>query len=81
MHLVGPGEGCRCWSTSWSSSGSDAYLYTKLAGEDTDDVLHPSDVVVRTEPRTAPEAGQTLWLGVREGALHVFDAATQQRVD
>ena len=60
--------------------GSDAFLYTKLAGEDTDDALHPSDVVIRTEPRSAPALGEKLWLGVREGALHVFDAATQQRV-
>ncbi|MCW2507662.1 MAG: sugar transporter ATP-binding protein [Modestobacter sp.] len=81
MHQVGPGEGIPVLVTVVEQLGSDAYLYTKLAGEGTDDVLHPSDVVVRTDPRTAATAGQQLWLGVREGALHVFDASTSQRVD
>ena len=40
-----------------------------------------SDLVVRTEPRTPVAAGQQLWLGADRGALHVFDAQTQQRVD
>jgi multiple sugar transport system ATP-binding protein len=81
MHLVGPGQGVPVLVNVVEQLGSDAFLYTKLAGEDTDDVLHPSDVVIRTEPRSAPAMGEKLWLGVREGALHVFDAATQQRVE
>jgi multiple sugar transport system ATP-binding protein len=81
MHLVGPGKGVPVLVNVVEQLGSDAYLYTKLADEDTDDVLHPSDVVVRTEPRSAAAVGQKLWLGVREGALHVFDASTRQRID
>jgi len=81
MTLVGEGQGLPVLVNVVEQLGSDAYLYTKLAGESTDDVLHPSDVVVRTEPRTAAAAGQKLWLGVREGDLHVFDAKTSQRVD
>jgi multiple sugar transport system ATP-binding protein len=61
--------------------GADAYLYTKLAAESTEDVLHPSDIVVRTAPRTPVTAGQRLWLDVREGGLHVFDPQSHQRVD
>src|SRR3954447_17309178 len=53
MHLVEPGEGLPVLVNVVEQLGSDAYLYTKLAGERTDDVLHPSDVVVRTDPRTA----------------------------
>ncbi|MFW3171193.1 ABC transporter ATP-binding protein [Geodermatophilus sp. CPCC 206100] len=60
--------------------GSDAYLYATLAGTG-DDVLHTSDVVVRTEPRQAASVGDTVWLRVREDCLHVFDPATQLRVD
>ena len=52
MHLVGPGEGVPVLVNVVEQLGSDAFLYTKLAGEDTDDVLHPSDVVIRTEPRS-----------------------------
>jgi multiple sugar transport system ATP-binding protein len=81
VQLVGPGEGLPVTVNVVEQLGADAYLYTKLAGESTEDVLHPSDVVLRTEPRSAPTAGQTLHLRVREGGLHVFDPATQQRVD
>ncbi|WP_369140905.1 ABC transporter ATP-binding protein [Modestobacter versicolor] len=79
LHLVGRGEGVPVEVNVVEQLGADAYLYTTLAGGD-DDVMHTSDVVVRTEPRSAPAAGQQLWLDVREGDLHVFDAATQQRV-
>ena len=81
VQLVGPGEGIPVAVNVVEQLGSDAFLYTKLASEVTDDVLHPSDVVVRTEPRTGAAAGQQLHLGVREGGLHVFSPETQQRVD
>ena len=81
VQLVGAGQGVPVVVNVVEQLGSDAFLYTKLASEVTDDVLHPSDVVVRTEPRTAAAAGQQLYLGVREGGLHVFDPETQQRVD
>ncbi|MBB3676902.1 ABC transporter ATP-binding protein [Modestobacter versicolor] len=80
LHLVGEGQGVPVEVNVVEQLGSDAYLYTTLGTGD-DDVMHTSDVVVRTEPRSAPAAGQKLWLGVREGDLHVFDASTQQRVD
>ena len=81
IQLVGPGQGVPVVVNVVEQLGSDAFLYTKLASEHTDDVLHPSDIVVRTEPRTAAAAGHQLFLGVREGGLHVFDPSTQQRVD
>jgi multiple sugar transport system ATP-binding protein len=81
LELGGPGEGIPVVVTVVEQLGSDAYVYTKLAGEDTSDPLHPSDVVVRTEPRLAAEAGRTLWLRVREGSLHVFDPSSGLRVD
>jgi ABC-type Fe3+/spermidine/putrescine transport system ATPase subunit len=46
-----------------------------------EDALHPSDVVVRTEPLRAAALGETIWLRVRQGGLHVFDPATELRVD
>jgi multiple sugar transport system ATP-binding protein len=78
--LGGPGEGVPVVVNVVEHLGSDAYLYTKLAGESTDDVLHPSDIVVRTAPSAAPRAGERAWLRVRDGALHVFDPATELRV-
>ena len=81
LHVVGPGQGLPVVVDAVEHLGSDAFLYTSLPGHDAERVLHASDVVVRTEPRSPVTAGQTLELGVRPEALHVFDPASQQRVD
>jgi multiple sugar transport system ATP-binding protein len=81
VQLAGPGEGVPVVVNVVEQLGSDAYLYTKLDGESTDDVLNPSDVVVRTEPHAAPPVAETVWLHVREGGLHLFDPITELRVD
>jgi multiple sugar transport system ATP-binding protein len=81
LELVGPGDGVPVVVNVVEELGSDAYLYTKLAGQSTEDPLHPSDIVVRTEPRRAAPLGDTVWLRVREGGLHVFDPTSQLRVD
>ena len=80
LERAAPGEGLPVVVNVVEQLGSDAYLYTKLRGVATDDVLNPADVVVRTDPRAVPTQGDTLWLRVREGELHVFDSATQLRV-
>jgi multiple sugar transport system ATP-binding protein len=80
VELVPAGQGLPVVVNVVEQLGSDAYLYTKLADERTDDVLHPSDLVVRTEPRTSATAGTDLTLAVREGGLHVFDPDTGLRV-
>jgi multiple sugar transport system ATP-binding protein len=81
VRVVGPEEGLPVVVNVVEQLGSDAFLYTKLAGRSTDDVLNPSDIVVRTEPHAAPRMAETVWLGVREGGLHVFDPTTELRVD
>ncbi|WP_104525812.1 ABC transporter ATP-binding protein [Blastococcus atacamensis] len=81
LQVVGPGEGIPVVVNVVEELGSDAYLYTKLAADRTDDVLHPSDVVVRTAPRSTPASGDRLHLAVRPGHLHVFDPTTGLRVD
>ncbi|WP_222192692.1 ABC transporter ATP-binding protein [Modestobacter italicus] len=80
VRLAGPGEGLPVRVDVVEQLGSDAFLYTSLA-DAPDDVLHSADLVVRTEPRTPVTTGQQLWLSADRGALHVFDAQTQQRVD
>jgi len=80
VELVDPGDGIPVVVNVVEQLGSDAYLYATLAGEDSTDPLHPSDVVVRTEPRRAPEIGSTVWLRVPEHGLHVFDPVSQARV-
>jgi multiple sugar transport system ATP-binding protein len=80
LELGGPGDGVAVTVNVVEQLGSDAYLYATLAGEQLDP-LHPSDVVVRVEPRRAPDIGATLWLRVPDHALHVFDPVSQARVD
>jgi multiple sugar transport system ATP-binding protein len=80
LELGEPGTGFPVTVNVVEQLGSDAYLYATLAGEQVDP-LHPSDVVVRVEPRRAPDIGATLWLQVPEHGLHVFDPTSQARVD
>ncbi|MCZ2857247.1 ABC transporter ATP-binding protein [Blastococcus sp. VKM Ac-2987] len=81
LELVPPGEGVPVVVGVVEQLGSDAYLYGTVGDERSGAPLQTSDVVVRTEPRHAPEPGQTVWLRVREDALHVFDPVSQVRVD
>ena len=81
VQMATDGEGLPIVINVVEHLGADAYVYTKLAGEDTDDVLNLSDVVVRTEPSAAPPIGGTVRLRVPAGALHVFDPTTGLRVD
>ena len=81
LETTAPGDGLPVVVNVVEQLGSDAYVYATLAGESTEDPLHPSDVVVRVDPRRAPAIGSTLWLRVPDHALHVFDPASQVRVD
>jgi multiple sugar transport system ATP-binding protein len=81
--VVAPGAGLPVLVNVVEQLGADAFLYTTLSGEEggAADVLHPSDVVVRTDPRSAVPVGAQIGLHVREDELHVFDATTGLRVD
>ncbi|PWW24933.1 multiple sugar transport system ATP-binding protein [Geodermatophilus normandii] len=81
LETAPPGEGVPVVVNVVEQLGSDAFLYATLGADDDGDVLHTADVVVRTDPRSAAAVGQTVHLRVREDGLHVFDPATQRRVD
>ncbi len=78
---LGAGDGVPVVVDVVEQLGSDAYLYATLGAADDGDVLHTADLVVRTEPRSAPAVGEPVTLRVREDHLHVFDPVTQLRVD
>jgi multiple sugar transport system ATP-binding protein len=80
LELAGPGDGIPVTVNVVEQLGSDSYLYATLAGEQSDP-LHPSDVVVRVEPRQAPDIGATVCLRVPDHGLHVFDPTSRTRVD
>ncbi|NEK84651.1 sn-glycerol-3-phosphate ABC transporter ATP-binding protein UgpC [Blastococcus saxobsidens] len=81
LEAAAPGEGFPVVVDVVEQLGSDAFLYTRLPVGDTGEQLHSSDVVVRVEPRSAPPVGATVWLRGAAGGLHVFDPASQARVD
>src|SRR5690606_33611098 len=49
--------------------GSDAFV----SGE--------SQIIVRVDPRSIPQKGDTLWVAIRPGERHVFAAASGNRID
>jgi len=61
--------------------GSDAYVYGELAqtGEPGQAVTS-GQVIARVEPHDPPRKGQTVWLTMRPGSVHVFSAETDQRL-
>ncbi|VEG29473.1 ABC transporter ATP-binding protein [Actinomyces howellii] len=65
--------------------GSDAYIYGELVGaEGSDDKLgsgeDSSQIIVRVPPRTAPEAGETVYVRIKPGEEHIFSASTGERL-
>lgn len=65
--------------------GSDAYVYGELVGnEGSDSKLgsgeDSSQVIVRVPPRTAPDAGETIYVRIRPGQEHIFSASTGERL-
>jgi multiple sugar transport system ATP-binding protein len=59
--------------------GADAYLYGSLLGRE--DVLTTEvDVVARIDPRRVPANGERVKLRVEHESLHVFSAATGERL-
>jgi multiple sugar transport system ATP-binding protein len=56
--------------------GSDAFLYGTVEGDAGD--LH--DVVARVDPRKPPMKGDIVHLRIREGAEHLFDLGTGERI-
>src|SRR3954447_2809006 len=62
--------------------GSDAYVYGELAqaAEAGQAALTSEQVIARVEPHDPPRKGQTVWLTMRPGSLHVFSAETNQRL-
>ncbi|MDO4243983.1 MAG: sn-glycerol-3-phosphate ABC transporter ATP-binding protein UgpC [Actinomyces sp.] len=65
--------------------GSDAYIYGELVGaEGSEDKLgsgeDSSQIIVRVPPRTAPEAGETIYVRIKPGEEHIFSASTGERL-
>ncbi len=59
--------------------GSDAYLYGELVDE-TSEKMTSEQIVARIDPTDVPAKGSTVWLQIREGRQHVFDATSGERL-
>jgi multiple sugar transport system ATP-binding protein len=60
--------------------GADAFAYGQIVGLDPAASLLQPQVIVRTDPRSVPAKGATAWVTIRPGDLHVFSAATGERL-
>jgi multiple sugar transport system ATP-binding protein len=88
LELVGPGEGFPVAVDVVEELGSDAYVYGSF-GAEVETTAGPAgdgaatrghDVVMRVDPRTAPAKGSTVYARVRAGEVHLFDAASGERI-
>ncbi len=63
--------------------GSDAYVYGTLAGQDAVAVRETTsqNIIVRVDPRKAPNKGETFNVRFRPGEVHLFDTTSGQRID
>ena len=65
--------------------GSDAYIYGELVGAEGSEAKlgsgeDSSQIIVRVPPRTAPGAGETVYVRIKPGQEHIFSAATGERL-
>lgn len=67
--------------------GSDAYIYGHHVGTDAErheldvtDLTETNDIVVRTAPNSAPTPGSKVFGRINPQAIHVFSAATGERL-
>lgn len=42
--------------------------------------MRSNEIVARIDPNDVPAKGSTVWLQIREGKQHVFDAETGERL-
>jgi multiple sugar transport system ATP-binding protein len=61
--------------------GAEAYVYAQLADDRVRSLTAGSDIIARTEPRTAPAIGDEVHLEVKDGAILLFDIETGQRTN
>ncbi|MBA2443792.1 MAG: sn-glycerol-3-phosphate ABC transporter ATP-binding protein UgpC [Nocardioidaceae bacterium] len=60
--------------------GADAFLYGKADDASGDKIASGTDITIRVEARRNFEKGQTVMVTAEPKEIHVFDAATGQRV-
>jgi len=83
LALVAPGDGAPALRTVVNvveELGAEAYVYAQLAERFGGSLTAESDIIARTEPRTAPSIGDEVYLQVKEGAMLLFDVETGQRI-
>ena len=92
MTLGQQGEGAQVRINLVEELGADAYAYGRLADEsgtletvvtekaDDDEDASSDTIVMRADGRTPPRAGETVWMVPKVEHVHLFDAATGDRL-
>ena len=80
VELLGHGaDGLRVTVEVVEELGSDAYVMASF--HDHEGVFDLADVVARVDPRRAPAKGEAIVLRIRAEELHLFSAATGERLN
>ena len=61
--------------------GSDAFVYGELADQAPSENVTSDQIIARVEPRHAPKKGETVFMKIRPGKEHVFDADSGERLN
>ncbi|MFF0905668.1 UNVERIFIED_CONTAM: sugar ABC transporter ATP-binding protein, partial [Kocuria sp. CPCC 205316] len=93
LHLAAEGEGLPIEADVVEELGADAFVYGRLAPVTAANTVVPVDsttggeddpqaheFIVRVEGRTPPRAGATIWVAPNLEHVHLFDAATGNRL-
>jgi len=80
LRLAGEGAGIPAVVNLVEELGSEAYVYCHLAGNAKDAITAMPDVIVRVDPRGAPNSGDKVELHVEEDSMLLFDCESGARI-
>ena len=80
LELVGEGAGIPAVVNLVEELGSEAYVYCQLAENANDAITAAPDVIVRVDPRGAPNSGDEIDLHVKEASMLLFDFESGARI-
>ncbi|WP_010534246.1 ABC transporter ATP-binding protein [Brachybacterium squillarum] len=75
LELVTDGEGLAVEVDVVEELGADAYVYGRLAGDDSG-----KEIIARVDGRRPPAKGETVYFRPKQGHLHLFDVKSGQRL-
>ena len=80
IELAGEGAGIPAVVNLVEELGPEAFVYCQLADHAQDAIAAIPDVIVRIDPKSAPNRGETVALHVKEGSALLFESESGARI-